>query len=121
VGPGTIDDLWWDQTAAVEYYHEDGMVYARRMFVTNRMRTYTGKVKEIDNDNRIISWSTRMIRDLLFVPNQALITFHWDDELHDLEDILVNDQIRVLFYEPDNLPFYISPIIHIRYRSGVNY
>jgi len=119
MSPGNIDDLRTGHpTVAVEYYHQDGLAYARRMFATNRMRTDFGSVKDIDYDNRIISW--RDYRDPLYVPNQALITFHWDDNLHDLDELLVSDTFRVLIYEHDNLPFYIGPIIHVRYRFEIN-
>ena len=123
-GPGDLDDLETGQTAAVEYYHKEGMVYARRILVTDNLWTASGRITDIDRDNRIISWCTKTIvggcwhRNPLYVPNHALITFHWDDNLHDLDEVLVKDYFRVVIYEHDDIPFYKGPIIHVRYRPS---
>ena len=120
MGKGNLTDLKVGYVAVVEYFLQDDMIYAKSILVLSKASIGWGVIRGMNHEKRIIyskfgkSWSPPKT---LYVPKISKITFAWDDVKHDFSELLLHDNLNVLYFDTgimmDGEPLYIAPVIHV--------
>ena len=115
-GLGSRDDLELGQNVVVEFVTRAGEAYARQILASNNYLFFEGSIRDIDPAYRTIRCcmaSGRICTYPLFVPEYAIITFDWNQELHDFDDLHLRDGVRTLYTKLEDQSGYAAPIIHV--------
>ena len=122
-GEGSFDDLSILDWVVINYYFREDVAYARYILILEQASFNLLYLNDVDLDNRTIKVSGGCcsincgppVEYILYIPENAVITSDWDEELHDFNELdeMKSKMISVFYYDIDNIPYLIAPFIYI--------
>ena len=125
---GSINDLYTADWVVINYYFREDVAYAKYILILEQASFFYGYIRDVDLDNRTIEarspsccWGCGPgFNEILYIPENALITFYWDEDLHEFNEMdeMESYWIEGFYYDIDNIPYLIAPWIYVR-RDGI--
>ena len=122
-GKGSFDELNIDDWVVINYYFREDVTYARNILILEKANFFLGYIRDVDLENRTIK-----VREpgccincgpineyILYIPENAFITFDWDEDLHNFNELdeMKSKMIFGFYYDIDNIPYLIAPFIYV--------